>query len=58
MAQRETLRSKLKNALKALEEAPASMQPKLKKAKDALTLAIQEMGTTPGPSPNPTNRPK
>ena len=57
MAQRNTLVTKLKDALKALEEAPASMQgqKKIKDAKRALTLAIQELGSTPGPSPKPNN---
>jgi hypothetical protein len=57
MAQGNTLLSKLKAALKALEGLPASMQrdPKIRKAKEALTLAIQDLGTTPGPSPKPNN---
>jgi hypothetical protein len=57
MAQGNTLVTKLKDALKALNEAPASMQREnsIKEAKRALTLAIQELGTTPGPSPVPTN---
>jgi hypothetical protein len=57
MAQGNTLLKKLKDALKALDDLPASTQrePKIRKAKDALTLAIQELGTTPGPSPHPTN---
>lgn len=57
MAQGNTLVTKLKDALKALNDAPASMQREnsIKEAKRALTLAIQELGTTPGPSPNPNN---
>jgi hypothetical protein len=57
MAQGNTLLSKLKEALKALEDLPASTQrePKIRNAKEALTLAIQDLGTTPGPSPHPTN---
>jgi len=50
-----TLLTKLKGALKAIEEAPVSMQrkPEIRNAKAALTLAIEELGTPPGPSPNP-----
>jgi hypothetical protein len=57
MAQGNTLLSKLKDALKALEALPASTQrePKIRKAKDALTLAIQDLGTTPGPAPKSNN---
>ena len=58
MAQGNTLVTKLKAALKALEELPAStpQQSKIRDAKEALTLAIQDLGTTPGPSPHPTDR--
>ena len=57
MAQGNTLLSKLKGALKALEDLPASVQrePKVRKAKEALTLAIQDLGTTPGPAPKANN---
>jgi hypothetical protein len=57
MAQGNTLLSKLKGALKALEDLPASVQrePKVGKAKEALTLAIQDLGTTPGPAPKSNN---
>jgi len=57
MAQGNTLLAKLKDALKALDDLPAATQrePKIRKAREALTLAIQELGTTPGPSPHPTN---
>lgn len=56
MAQNSTLISKLKDALKALDNLPASMQQgKIQKAREALTLAIQELGSTPGPSPNIDN---
>ena len=57
MAQGNTLLSKLKEALKALEALPASTQrePKVGKAKEALTLAIQDLGTTPGPAPKSNN---
>jgi len=54
MAQGNTLLTKLKDALKAINAAPASMQRQdhIKDAKKALTKAIQQLGTTPGPSPN------
>ncbi len=54
MVQANTLLTKLKDALKAVENAPASMQRReeIVKVKAALTRAIQELGTTPGPSPN------
>ncbi len=52
-----TLLTKLKGAVRAIEEAPTSMQrrPQIKKAKQALTLAIQDLDEAPGPSPNPNN---
>ncbi len=55
MSRGNTLVTKLKDALKAVNEAPASMQEKLKDVKRELTLAIQRSGTTPGPSPSPDN---
>lgn len=55
MAQGNTLVTKLKDALKAVNEAPASMQNQLKDVKRELTLVIQRLGTTPGPTPNVDN---
>ena len=57
MVQGNTLVTKLKDALKAVNDAPASMQGRdeIKEVKRALTLAIQRLGTTPGPSPTPNN---
>lgn len=54
MAQGNTLVTKLKDALKAINEAPASMQrlDHIKDARKALTRTIQQLGTTPGPTPN------
>lgn len=55
MAQGNTLLTKLKDALKAVDEAPGSIKNRdeIQKLRAALTRAIQELGTTPGPSPNP-----
>lgn len=49
--------TKLKSALKAIQEAPASIQrrPEIRELKSALNLAIQELGTAPGPSPSPSD---
>lgn len=55
MAQGSTLVTKLKDALKAVNAAPSSMQNQLKDVKRELTLAVQRLGTTPGPSPTPDN---
>jgi hypothetical protein len=55
MAQGNTLKAKLKDALKAVDQAPASMQNKLKDVRRELNLAIQSLGTTPGPAPKSNN---
>ena len=54
MAQGNTLLTKLKDALKAIDEAPASIKSRdeIKELRRQLNRIIQGMGTTPGPSPN------
>ena len=57
MAQRNTLVTKLKSALKAVNSLPASMQGReeIKEVKRTLNLAIQSLGSTPGPAPKSNN---
>jgi hypothetical protein len=57
MAQGNTLVTKLRDALKAVDDAPASFKGReeIVQLRKLLTRVIRDLGTTPGPTPNVDN---